>query len=210
MNNKISEKQTIIEKIKEYQTATLHEAYDKKGALPSKIKPLTDAFSISGTAVTVELRPADNIVLHHAIYKAGSGDVLIVDAKGYAEAGVWGEIMSCAAAKRGIAGLVVYGCVRDKEEIIEMGFPVFSAGICIKGTTKFAPGSINGPISIGGVIIEPGDFIRGNSDGVMAIKRKDIEDVLLNADKIIEKEKSVLAQLKEGKSTLEIYNLNKL
>lgn len=206
MNDNISNEKYFLEKLKEYQTATLHEAYGKKGALPSAIKPLSDSFSVTGKAVTVDLRPADNIVLHHAIYEAEKGDVLVVDAKGYTEAGVWGEIMSYAAFLRGIAGLVVYGCVRDKKEIIDMGFPVFSIGTCIKGTTKFAPGSINESISIGGIIIEKGDYIRGNSDGVIVIKGKDIKEVLANAERITEKEKTIITQLKEGRTTLEIYN----
>lgn len=206
MNDNICNEKYFLEKLKEYQTATLHEAYGKKGALPSAIKPLSDSFSVTGKVVTVDLRPADNIVLHHAIYEAEKGDVLVVDAKGYTEAGVWGEIMSYAAFLRGIAGLVVYGCVRDKKEIIDMGFPVFSIGTCIKGTTKFAPGSINESISIGGIIIEKSDYIRGNSDGVIVIKRKDIKEVLANAERITEKEKTIITQLKEGRTTLEIYN----
>ncbi|MDD5658810.1 MAG: RraA family protein [Actinomycetota bacterium] len=206
MNDNISNEKYFLEKLKEYQTATLHEAYGKKGALPSAIKPLSDSFSVTGKAVTVDLRPADNIVLHHAIYEAEKGDVLVVDAKGYTEAGVWGEIMSYAAFLRGIAGLVVYGCVRDKKEIIDMGFPVFSIGTCIKGTTKFAPGSINESISIGGIIIEKGDYIRGNSDGVIVIKGKDIKEVLANAERITEKEKTIITQLKEGRTTLQTYN----
>lgn len=208
--NSIHENQVLIEKLSKYQTATLHEAYNKRGALPSKIKPLDDSFSLTGTAVTVELRPGDNLVLHHAIYKASKGNVLVVDAKGYTEAGVWGEVMSRAAMEVGISGLVVYGCVRDKREIIKLGFPVFSVGVCVKGTTKFAPGFINKPISICDVVIEPGDLIRGNSDGVVAIKSRDVSNVILNAEKILEKEKSVLKKLKEGKSTLEIYNFKSI
>ena len=200
----------LIDKIKKFQTATIHEAYGKRGALPSIIKPLDDNFSLAGPAVTVELRPGDNLMLHRAIYEANKEDVLIVDAKGFSEAGVWGEIMTNAAIERGIAGLVIYGSVRDKKEIIKLGFPVFSSGVCIKGTTKVTPGFINKQICISNVIIEPGDVIRGNSDGVVVVRYGDLEEVILKAEKIIEKEDKVLKKIKNGLSTLEIYNFKDL
>ena len=198
----------IIAEIAQFSTAALHEAYSKKGALPSIIKPLDPGFSLTGPAVTVELRPGDNLILHQAIYEAKEGDILVVDAKGFTEAGIWGEIMTLAAMKRGIKGLVVYGSVRDKKEIIESGFPVFSAGVCIRGTTKAAPGFINKQIAIADVIIEPGDVIRGDGDGVVAIKYNDLEAVISGAQEIIKKEKMVKQKLKEGLSTLEIYKLD--
>jgi len=198
----------IIAEIAGFSTAALHEAYSKRGALPSIIKPLDPGFSLTGPAVTVELRPGDNLILHQAIYEAKKGDILVVDAKGFAEAGIWGEIMTIAAINRGIKGLVVYGSVRDKKEIIESGFPVFSAGVCIRGTTKAAPGFINKQIAIADVVIEPGDVIRGDGDGVVAIKHNDLEAVISGAQEIIKKEKMVKQKLKEGMTTLEIYKLD--
>jgi len=118
--------------------------------------------------------------------------------------------MTSAAIERGIAGLVIYGSVRDKKEIIKLGFPVFSSGVCIKGTTKVTPGFINKQICISNVIIEPGDVIRGNSDGVVVVRYGDLEEVILKAEKIIEKENKVLKKIKNGLSTLEIYNFKDL
>jgi len=200
----------IINKISKFSSATLHEAYGKQGALPSAVKPLDDSFSLTGPAVTVELQPGDNIVLHKAIYEARSGDILVVDAKGFTEAGVWGAVMSNAAIKKGIAGIIVYGSVRDKKDIIELGFPVFSVGVCIKGTTKIASGSINKPICISDIVIEPGDIVRGDSDGVVVIKYCDINAVGYRAEKIVEKEKKVLKKIEDGHSTLGIYNFETL
>ena len=194
-----------INKISKFSAATLHEAYDKKGALPSIIKPLDDSFSLVGPAVTVELRPGDNLILHKAIYEAKKGDILVVDAKGFTEAGIWGEVMSIAAIEKGISGLVVYGSVRDKKDIVSLGFPVFSSGVCIKGTTKIAPGFINKPIYISDVMIEPGDIVRGDCNGVVVIKYGDIGGVISKAEEIVEKEKKVIKKIKEGLSTLDIY-----
>lgn len=194
-----------INKISKFSAATLHEAYDKKGALPSIIKPLDDSFSLVGPAVTVELRPGDNLILHKAIYEAKKGDILVVDAKGFTEAGIWGEVMSIAAIEKGISGLVVYGSVRDKKDIVSLGFPVFSSGVCIKGTTKAAPGFINKPIYISDAMIGPGDIVRGDCNGVVVIKYGDIGGVISKAEEIVEKEKKVIKKIKEGLSTLDIY-----
>jgi 4-hydroxy-4-methyl-2-oxoglutarate aldolase len=200
----------VINKVSKFPSAALHEAYGKRGALISSIKPLDDIFSLTGPAVTVELQPGDNLMLHKAIYEAKKGDVLVVDAKGFTEAGVWGFVMSNAAIQRGIAGLVVFGSVRDKMEIINLGFPVFSAGVCIKGTTKIAPGFINKPICISDVIVGPGDVVRGDSDGVVVIKYNDIDAVISKAEKIVEKERKVLKKIKAGHSTLDIYKFDAL
>lgn len=200
----------LVDKIAKFSSATLHEAYDRRGSLPSVIKPITQGSNLTGPAVTVELRPGDNLMLHKAIYEAEEGDILVVDAKGFTEAGIWGDIMTCAAMQRGIKGLVVYGSVRDKKEIIESGFPVFSSGICIRGTIKAGPGFINKQIAVSDIIIEPGDVIRGDSDGVVVIKYSDLETVIVRAEEIEKKEEMVKMKLKEGLSTLEIYKFDAL
>ena len=102
-----------LDKYNGLSSATVHEASGGKGALSSRIKPLSPKMRVLGPAVTVELRPGDNLMLHKAIYVAKPGDVIVADAKGYTEAGAWGEIMAVAAKERGIAGLVFNGAVRD-------------------------------------------------------------------------------------------------
>ena len=200
----------LVEKITKFSSATLHEAYDKRGSLPSVIKPIDQHLELTGSVVTIELRPGDNLMLHKAIYEAQKGDILVVDAKGFTEAGIWGDIMTCAAMERGINGLVVYGSVRDKKEIIKSGFPVFSSGICIRGTIKAGPGFINKRIAIADIVIEPGDVIRGDIDGVVVIKYSDLEAVIERAEAIVSKEEMVKKKLKEGLSTLEIYKFDAL
>ncbi len=188
-----------------FSTATLHEAAGKIGALPSSIKPLSATMRICGPAVTVHSPPGDNIMLHEAIIAAQPGDVLVVVVSGHYEAGYWGDIMTHAAKQRKIQGLIINGCVRDSKEIIDSGFPVFSRGICIKGTTKHGGGSINHPITIGETFISPGDIVVGDRDGVVVLPGLEIENILKTAKKRESQERLIIQQLTEGKTTMEIY-----
>lgn len=198
-----------IEAASQYSSATFHEASGKRGALPSSIKPISPDFIICGPAFTVHSPAKDNLWLHRAIYEAKKGDVLVVDVGDYYEAGYWGEIMATAAMVRGIAGIVINGGVRDCRRMIELGFPTFSNGLCIQGTgkDKVAYGHLNQPIRIGEVNICPGDFIFGDEDGVFALPKDRMKDVLAEAKKREEDEALLLARIRAGESTLDIYNL---
>ena len=136
-------------------SSTIHEAAGKTGALPSAIKPVAPSFRISGPAVTVHSPPGDNLWLHRALYVARPGDILVVYVGGKFEHGYWGEIMSTAARKQGLGGLVIDGCVRDSELLLTVGFPIFARGLCICGTGKDfgARGWINAPVLIGDVTV---------------------------------------------------------
>lgn len=188
-----------------FPTATLHEAAGKIGALPSGIKPLSATMRICGPAVTVHSPPGDNIMLHEAIIAAQSGDVLVVEVSGHYEAGYWGDIMTHAAKQRKIQGLIINGCVRDSKEIIDSEFPVFSRGICIRGTTKHGGGSINHLITIGDTVISPGDLVVGDGDGVVVLPRLEVGNILKSAEKREGQESLIIQQLTSGKTTMEIY-----
>jgi 4-hydroxy-4-methyl-2-oxoglutarate aldolase len=163
---------------------------------------------LCGPLVTVAARPGDNLIVHKAIYAAKPGDVLLVTTSAFVEAGFWGMIMTQAAMQRGITGLVTDGSVRDTDEIGASGFPIFSGGVCIKGTTKVCPGVINQPLFLEGVLVEPGDYVIGDSDGVVVISQKDVGEVIRLAEQREEKEKRIVAELKEGKTTLDIYGFH--
>ena len=139
--------------LRDLGTATIYEAQGAKGALDSGMKPIDPTVRLAGPALTVDARPADNLILHYAVLKAKPGDVLVVDAKAFMEAGPWGDVLTLQAMKLGIAGLVINGCVRDANLIIELGFPVFCRGLSIKGTGKNQPGKVNVPITIGHAVI---------------------------------------------------------
>ena len=188
-------------------SSTLHEAAGKIGALPSKIRPVFPGAAICGPAVTVDAPGADNLWLHRAIYAAEPGDVLVVRVAGQYEHGYWGEIMATAARKRGLGGLVLDGCVRDRTALEAIGFPVFARGLCIRGTGKDfqARGWINAPLLLAGLVIHPGDLIVGDADGVVCIPRDTVKDTLRVAAKRDADEAGILKRIDAGETTLDIY-----
>ena len=202
--------QHLIGELSRFDTATVHEASEGRGALESSIKPVDPKNRLCGPAVTVVGRPGDNLMLHKAIYVAERGDVLVVSVGGFTEAGPWGEIMTVAARVRGIAGLVIDGSIRDSIAIQELGFPAFSKGLSIKGTTKDSLGYINHPVVIGGVTVHPGDVILGDADGVVVVSQKDLAEVLEKCKLRKEKEEKIKKELQMGKSTLELYGFDKI
>jgi 4-hydroxy-4-methyl-2-oxoglutarate aldolase len=199
-----------VDRAREYSSATLYEASEQRGALPSAIKPIAPEFRVCGPAVTVWSPPRDNLWLHRAVYVAKPGDVLVVDVGSAYEAGYWGEILTKAALEKGLEGIVIDGCVRDGEQIRKLGMPVFSRGLCIRGTTKdkTAVGAINRPIRIAETLIFAGDLVLADGDGVVIVPREDVEKTLDRAKVREEKEEQAIRELASGKSTLDIYDLN--
>lgn len=189
-------------------TATLHEAAGRVGALPHAIKPLAPTVRVCGPALPVKGPPGDNLRLHHAIYAAAPGEVLVVDT-GDDGFGYWGEVMALAAQVRGIAGLVINGGVRDSQRMVEMGFPVFASAICIRGTGKnpAAPGSIGAPVELGGVVIHRGDLVLGDADGVVVIPKGQAEAAVRKSFERDAEETDIFARLRAGDTTLDIYKL---
>ena len=197
--------QELIRQISAFPTATLHEAMGKYGALPSSIKPISPEMRVGGTALPVHTIPGDNMLLHRAIARASAGDVIIAHVSDFWEAGYWGEIMAVAAQARGIAGLVIDGCVRDADPITALGFPVFARGLCIQGTTKFGSGTLNQPITIGQVTIHPGDIVVGDRDGVVIVPAGRLTETIEKAQAREAKEAQIMARLRAGETTLDIY-----
>ncbi|HUL29279.1 MAG TPA: 4-carboxy-4-hydroxy-2-oxoadipate aldolase/oxaloacetate decarboxylase [Thermodesulfobacteriota bacterium] len=202
--------QQLIKELSTFDSATVHEASGGRGALESGIKPVDPKSRLCGPAITVSCRPGDNLMIHKAIYVAEKGDALIVTVGGFTEAGPWGEIMTVAAQVRGIAGLVMDGSIRDSIAIQELGFPAFSKGLSIKGTTKDSLGTINHPIVIGDVTVCPGDVVFGDADGVVIVCQKDLAEVLEKCKLRKEKEEKIKKELQMGKSTLELYGFDKI
>jgi 4-hydroxy-4-methyl-2-oxoglutarate aldolase len=196
----------------ELSSATVHEANGKRGALPSAIKPVDPRFRLCGTAFTVQSPGGDNLWIHRAMDLASPGDVLVVDVGGSYEHGYWGEIMSSAARQRGLAGLVINGCVRDGVLLGEIGFPVFARGLCIRGTDKDfgARGFINYPLLIGEVTISAGDLLVGDTDGVVAVAADAVSGVLTAARRRDAEEAAILTRIAAGERTLDIYGWRNL
>jgi len=198
----------IVAAARALPTATLHEAGGRIGVMPSTIKPVSPTFRLCGPAVTVHSPGGDNLWLHRAIYVAQPGDVLVVHVSGVYDFGYWGEIMSCAAKARGLAGLVIDGCVRDGGIIADFGLPVFARGLCIRGTGKDygARGWVNFPTLFDNLTVNAGDLIVGDTDGVVAIPRQRAAEVVAAAEQREAKEAAILERIRAGERTLEVYN----
>lgn len=197
----------LIAEAAEISTATMHEASGKIGALPSAIKPASPEFQVCGPAYPVSGPAGDNLWLHRAIAAARAGDVLVAYMQDHYEAGYWGEIMSTSAKARGLGGLVIDACVRDGAILPEVGFPVFARGFCMRGTGKDfgGKGSLGTALSIGNILIEPGDLVRGDTDGVVVVPRARIKEVNQKSKERDAKERDVMARLRAGETSLEIY-----
>ena len=190
-----------------FGTATIHEAQGRLGALSSRLKPVDRSMSLCGTAFTVKCAPRDNIMLQVAISYAKPGDVIVVSAGEYEEAGSFGDVLANACLAKGIAGLVTDTGVRDTAELIRLGFPVFSLSTCIKGTVKETLGAVNDPVVVGDEIIYPGDIIRGDADGLVVIRREQAAFAAQKSQEREDAEAGYIAAYKAGKSVIEVSNL---
>ncbi|MFO1361132.1 MAG: RraA family protein [Burkholderiales bacterium] len=153
---------------------------------------------LAGPAFTVRVPAGDNLMVHKAIDLAAPGDVIVVDAAGVLEQAIIGDIMTSHAARRGVAGFVIDGAIRDAAEIAARPFPVYARGATHRGPYKNGPGEINVPVSIGGMVVRPGDIVVGDADGVVAVPQADAEAVLAAAREQKKKEDASLAAIAAG------------
>ncbi len=201
---------TLVEAFKELGAATVYEASGRRGSVDPGIKPLARGVRLLGPALTVECHPRDNLMLHKALQIAGKGDILVVSTQGYPQAGYWGGLMSTSGQARGLGGLAIDGCVRDSAEILAMGFPVFCRGTCMRGTTKGTLGRVNHPVLFGEVLVNPGDLILGDDDGLVVVDLRKVETVLKAARERVAKEEKKRASLSDGVSSVELNALEKV
>ncbi len=187
----------IIERVKRLNTTLISDALGCTGSMDYKIKPVATGMRVIGTAITVSLRPGDNLFLHQAIYSGQEGYVLVVDGKGHTSNAYLGELMVGAAKAMGLEGIVIDGLVRDKESLCKLNFPIFAKGFIPNGPLKDGPGEINIPISCGGVSVHPGDLILGDEDGVVVVPREKINDTLAKAEKKLGYEEQRLETIQE-------------
>ena len=140
----------VVQQAGTFQAAILADVAGRRGTMHARVAPVHERMKLAGPAFTVEVRPGDNLMIHAAIALAQPGDVLVIDGKGDQTAARMGTLMLSACKKRGLGGVIVDGAIRDRLELLELGFPVFSAGFNPAGPTKFVPGRINHPISCAG------------------------------------------------------------
>ena len=196
----------LIDELSTFSAATIHEAQGRKGALDSDIKPIDRGMSFCGSAFTVVCHPRDNIMLQVAISYAQPGDVLVVSS-GDQPAGQFGDVLANACISRGISALVTDGGVRDTREIGDLGFPVFSKYVCMEGTVKESLGPINQPLVFGGQIIYPGDVVKGDCDGVVVVRRDEVQFAIDASRERDAAEDAYIERYKKGATPIEVSNL---
>jgi RraA family protein len=188
----------LVARAAQYPSSILADVAGRRGALSSRIAPLAPTMRLAGPALTVEVRPGDNLMIHAAMALAKPGDVLVIDGKGDDTSALMGEIMVSQCMAIGIAGIVVYGAVRDTEAIRALGFPMYATGANPNGPTKQVPGRINWPVSVGGVTVQPGDLVVADGDGVVVVEPAKVPAVLEAAKKKLADETARIEGIRSG------------
>ncbi len=188
-------------------TATVHEAIGRRGYLGPDLRPIQSGTKIGGSAVTVRSYPGDNIMIHAAVEVCRPGDILVVTNTAPSTHGMFGDLLASSLMARGVVGLVMDAGVRDTMDLRAMGFFVWTRHVSCEGTVKNTPGSVNVPISINGVIVEPGDVVCADDDGVVAVPNAEAAWALQQSNARLDNEASVRARLQAGELGLDMYGL---
>ncbi len=167
----------VVARFRDLPLANVSDVMSRMAAAGPRLRPMHGGGGLAGPALTVKTRPGDNLLVHKAIDIAEPGDVIVVDAGGDLTNAIIGELMVAHAAKRGVAGFVIDGAIRDSGAIRAGTFPVFAAGVTHRGPYKDGPGEINCAISLGGMIVEPGDLVLGDEDGVLCVPFAEVDEI---------------------------------
>lgn len=188
----------VVAQFRDLPVANVSDSMHRMSAGGARLRPMHGGGRMAGPALTVKTRPGDNIMVHKALDLAEPGDVVVVDAGGDLTNAIIGEIMSGYAKQRGLAGIVINGAIRDAEALRAGRFPVFAAGVTHRGPYKDGPGEINVPIAIDGMVIEPGDLVLGDEDGLLCVPYDETAAVFAAASAKHEAEQREIRAVEDG------------
>ena len=188
----------LIAEFAKMVTPHLSDSMERLYAGGPRLRPMHKEGKLAGPAFTVKTAAGDNLLVHKALDSARPGDVIVVDAGGFLDNAIIGELMMTRAKQRGVAGIVIWGAIRDSAEIGAGTYPVFAAGVTHRGPYKNGPGEINVPIMMGGTPVNPGDIIVGDADGLVAVPQELADQVLASAKAILAKETASMKQILAG------------
>lgn len=198
------DEQTVA-RLLEMPTGNVADNNPHGGVMDAGIRPLDPSFRMVGPALTVRCHPGDNLALYRGIEAAHAGDVLVFDCGGYTGAGHFGDMMAHACMAKGVAGVVIDGTNRDRNDICELGFPVFSRGTNPAGTTKAVSGEVGAPVVVGGVAVRTGDVVFADCDGVVVVPAEESDDVFARALAKHEHEGDIVQRIMSGEPIMGIY-----